>query len=1052
MQHTYLRYECADAFGLISATASSKVPQSNSTLAFASSNKGCPVVLTSAGSHCIGFHLKTTNPTIKIGHREDQNGGIGTGKALNSAQVVCLDVAHEVGGDGNCRVATGWVDGAVRVFALASNELNLEGGLGLVQTLLDDEDFDDEYITREPLVLNGHSGSPIRSIIFDPNNSARLASGSSDGAVVLWDVVEECGLFRLLGHRAAITDIHFASLENGSLDLLITSSLDGLVKVWDLQGQCCVQTIASHRGKVWAAALLLENPPSPPEVSGLDSGNSMGSPRARLITGDDDGQAKVWSVHAPPRHTIFNPSSNQIAIVEDSGDEASTDCCEYMGSLRLPSTMSTPDEHVANIRFDSTGRYLGVLHANAKSIYIYVVRSPQESYRRKQRRLSRKRQKEKKAQEDEMKQAVARNKKRGILDDVVEQSDNTGPEVNSSAVREKGEAGDEFEFLGTATASHKIRNFVFVPWKEKGSMVRLVCSLTTNALEVVSLHRSKNRDEKHGPAESSSISMVDMLGHSTGIRAVELSSDDSLACTVSKNSIKIWNVAHRNCIQSASHSIHNQSYYGLCATFLPGNSHLVVGTREGHLLLLDIAAGEVSLAKEGAHAEAIWSVDLRRPTDQQPTISLVTGSADRTVRFWEIETADGQTPLLTHARTLEMSDDVVAVRFSNSMDPAKRMVFVSSMDSTVKVFFEDTLKFFLSLYGHKLPALAVDASDDDAILATSGADKQIFIWGLDFGDTHRRLHGHEDSVTALRFVRRTHNFFTSSRDGSVRYWDGDRFEQILILSGHFAEVSSLAISRTGAFVLSAGMDRQVRVWERTKDMVFLEEERGLQLERRFDQIDGQMEQGTGELLRKKTATDDEEGEGEPQSAAAVKQSVMSIAAGDRILAAIELADQELKATAALRRSNVEAERTPNPLLLGMDPTMYMLWILKSVKHAELEQSLLVLPVDYVSRLLYYLVALLRNGQGVEICSRVAIFLVKTHQYQIQANNWKLAKPLQELRRLLRLRLDESRSIVGFNLSGLNLVSQHFGTVDKIADNDFTSAKAIWSGIGLANRS
>ena len=497
MQHTYLRYECADAFGLISATASSKVPQSNSTLAFASSNKGCPVVLTSAGSHCIGFHLKTTNPTIKIGHREDQNGGIGTGKALNSAQVVCLDVANE-GGDGNCRVATGWVDGAVRVFTVTSDELNKEGGLGLIQTLLHDEEVDDEYISREPLVLNGHSGSPIRSIIFDPKNSARLASGSSDGAVVLWDVVEECGLFRLLGHRGAITDIHFASLENGSLELLITSSLDGLVKVWDLKGQCCVQTIASHRGKVWAAALMVESPPLPFEVSALDSGDNIGSQRARLVTGDDDSQAKVWAVNAPLRHKIFNHSNNNaphhFAIVEDSGDEASTDCCEYMGSLRMPSTISTPNEHVANIRFDSSGRYVGVLHANAKSIYIYAVRSPQESLRRKQRRLSRRRQKEKKAQEEGPKQTVARDKKRGILDEVVEQSENTGTEFTKSEVQsEKAEAGDEFEFLGTATATHKIRNFVFVPWKEKGSIVRLVCSLTTNALEVVSLHRSKNR-------------------------------------------------------------------------------------------------------------------------------------------------------------------------------------------------------------------------------------------------------------------------------------------------------------------------------------------------------------------------------------------------------------------------------------------------------------------------------------------------------------------------------------------------------------------------------
>lgn len=835
MQHTYLRYECADAFGLVSASASSKVPQSNATLAFASASRGCPVILTTAGSHCIGFHLKTTNPTIKIGHREEQTGGVGTGKALNSSQIVCLDVAHSLAdGDGECRVATGWVDGAVRVFNVASNEIQSESGSGLVHTLLEDEDVDDENQSREPLVLNGHSGSPIRSISFDPNNTSRLASGSSDGAVVLWDVVEECGLFRLLGHRGAVTDIHFASVTHSSFDSLITSSLDGLVKVWDLKGQCCVQTIASHRGKVWSAAFMLDNFVAPQESATKDMDDlPFETQRARMVTGDDDGLAKVWSFRAPPRHnttTQTRGNDQQIAVVEDSGDEASSDCCEFMGSLRLPSTISNTNEHVASVRFDLNGKYVGILHANSRSIYVYTIRSVQESSRRKQRRLTRHRQKAKKILEEGTKITEINSKKRGILDDDEVQE----VEIPRSELdREKADASDEFEFIGTLNATHKIRNFVFVPWKESGHVVRVVCSLTSNALEVLSLQRPKNRyvielsdsygkefnvltlqyffrEQKHGTAECSKISMIDMLGHSTGIRAVELSSDDSLACTVSKNSFRIWNVARRKCIQSVSHSINGQSLYGLCATFLPGNSHVVVGTREGHLLLLDIAAGEVSIANEKAHDDAIWSIDIRRPTEQQPTITLVTGSADKSVRFWDIETSDDQTPLISHARTLEMSDDVVAVRYSNSTDASKRMVFVSSMDSTVKVFFEDTLKFFLSLYGHKLPALAVDASDDDAILATSGADKQIFIWGLDFGDTHRRLHGHEDSITDLRFVRRTHNFFTSSKDGTVRYWDGDRFEQILILNGHFAEVRfvpsfvvlgkqvALSVSRVGA--------------------------------------------------------------------------------------------------------------------------------------------------------------------------------------------------------------------------------------------------------------
>lgn len=45
-----------------------------------------------------------------------------------------------------------------------------------------------------------------------------------------------------------------------------------------------------------------------------------------------------------------------------------------------------------------------------------------------------------------------------------------------------------------------------------------------------------------------------------------------------------------------------------------------------------------------------------------------------------------------------MTDDVLAVKYS----PDNRLLAVALLDSTVKVFFQDTLKFFLSLYGHKV--------------------------------------------------------------------------------------------------------------------------------------------------------------------------------------------------------------------------------------------------------------------------------------------------------------------------------------------------------------
>ena len=45
-----------------------------------------------------------------------------------------------------------------------------------------------------------------------------------------------------------------------------------------------------------------------------------------------------------------------------------------------------------------------------------------------------------------------------------------------------------------------------------------------------------------------------------------------------------------------------------------------------------------------------------------------------------------------------MTDEVLAVKYS----PNGGFIAVALLDATVKIFYQDTLKFFLSLYGHKV--------------------------------------------------------------------------------------------------------------------------------------------------------------------------------------------------------------------------------------------------------------------------------------------------------------------------------------------------------------
>jgi U3 small nucleolar RNA-associated protein 12 len=290
-----------------------------------------------------------------------------------------------------------------------------------------------------------------------------------------------------------------------------------------------------------------------------------------------------------------------------------------------------------------------------------------------------------------------------------------------------------------------------------------------------------------------------------------------------------------------------------------------------------------------AHEGAIWSLQVH-PDGK----SVATGSADKSAKFWDFEVVQEEvlgtkrtSPhlRLVHSRTLKVTDDILSVRFS----PDSRLFAVSLLDNTVKVFFIDSLKLFLNLYGHKLPVLSMDISSDSKFLVTCSADKNVRLWGLDFGDCHKAFFAHQDSIMQVAFIPHNqdgngHHFFSASKDRVIKYWDGDKFEQIQKLEGHHGEIWALTVSRTGNFFVSASHDKSIRVWEQTDEQIFLEEEKEKELEEIYEST----------LI---TSLDrmDENGDGEEKNevAAAGKQTIETLMAGERIIEALEMGTADL---------------------------------------------------------------------------------------------------------------------------------------------------------------
>lgn len=75
----------------------------------------------------------------------------------------------------------------------------------------------------------------------------------------------------------------------------------------------------------------------------------------------------------------------------------------------------------------------------------------------------------------------------------------------------------------------------------------------------------------------------------------------------------------------------------------------------------------------------------------------------------------------------------------------------------------------------------MDISSDSTIIVTGSSDRNIKIWGMDFGDCHKSIFAHDNSVTAVQFIPRTHYFFSCGRDGKVKEWDADSYNKIITL-------------------------------------------------------------------------------------------------------------------------------------------------------------------------------------------------------------------------------------------------------------------------------
>lgn len=802
------------------------------------------------------------------------------------------------------------------------------------------------------------------TVLHPSPDKTHVAVGYVDGCVEVFDVAARKSVTKFAVHRTAVSCLRY---DEAGMKIL-TGGLDTDVTLLDIVAQTGQCKLSGHRAPV-TEALFLEQFENIVVSSSKDTLVKFWDVETQccfltLV----DSKTEVWSM-CVIRETYLVTGSNETTLkvyeiaektdqlqlisddVETENDITSPITCKLVGTIERSGKGRT-----VSLRTDYLGQVLAC-HGTDDKIEIFYFRSEEEA----------------------KKHFSKKNKKK---------EGKEGHDLRNVSL------SDTVKRLNMVKTGTKIKS-MDVLMNQGSDELRIVITSSLNSIKLFSQTIKKKSEEPNN------LRSLTKLGHPSDIRAVAFSSNSLLIASASAESLKIWNQESLTCIRTV------EIGYSLTCLFVPGDRYVLVGLKTGELSIVDTVSGEV-LETISAHEKELWSICLM--TDQK---GCITAGGDSTVKFWQFElvTEKGQKVLtLTHVNTLKLDESVLSVKVSAN----GKFLACALLDSTVKIFFVDSLKFYLSLYGHKLPVTCMDISDDSSLIATGSADRNIKIWGMDFGDCHKSIFAHDDSVMGLQFIPKTHMLFTCGKDGSIKQWDGDSFEKIATIANHIGSALNLAVSPNGFLLVTCGTDRVLRLFERTDEILVLHDMQETEREEAENQHLATGEESTVALA--------------PSLKLASKKTIGSEKGAESILECLEIC-RDLEAA---EKEHVAQEKHPLMLALNVDNSDdFLLATLSNIRPSDLEESLLLLPFTAVCDIIQrvYKLAKLRQDQTELIC-KVVVFLFRIHQKPI-ANNHVMYKDVRRMIRELQSVLTEFRDMVGRNYHALQMVRREIEANEEV---------------------
>ncbi len=328
-----------------------------------------------------------------------------------------------------------------------------------------------------------------------------------------------------------------------------------------------------------------------------------------------------------------------------------------------------------------------------------------------------------------------------------------------------------------------------------------------------------------------------LVGHAGPVTGLSFSADSTrLASSGADKTLRLWNITAPQPLLVLSGSLAPVE----CVALHPKTTHVAAGTNDGRVALfkLDVAEPRALAGDNGIPATvAAISLDGKQlaiggTAADKPVVflrdiasgnitktlgghegpitalafsadgaRLVSGSADKTARVWNLADGAEVAKFIGHTQT------VTGVAFNSNAQQAAS----GAADNSLKLWTVADGKELMNFAGHAGPITGVALAANNQSLISSSADQTIRLWNPGNGQQTGSI-GHGQPVTALAISPDGNRIAATGTDQHVKLYQPDG-KVLFTLSGHTAAAKSAAFSSDNTRLITGGADNAAMVWD-----------------------------------------------------------------------------------------------------------------------------------------------------------------------------------------------------------------------------------------------